>query len=87
MTRAQMFIESIECGGLTMSDGGRAADQQDAEATEHIASSDAGTKIGKRYSNEDVGVDVMCVKAGSGSLTVGGLPLSELASKHLPSSD
>jgi hypothetical protein len=44
-----------------------------------------GTVMGKRYA--DGGLEVLAVKAGSGSLTADGRPLTIKASKPLPSSD
>lgn len=46
-----------------------------------------GTNLGKRYAHEDTGLQVLCIKAGAGTLTVAGAPLELMASKQLPSSD
>jgi hypothetical protein len=46
-----------------------------------------GTLIGKRYADEDVGLELLCTKAGDGSLTIGGEPLALKDAKPLPSSD
>jgi len=43
--------------------------------------------LGKRYAAEDAGVEVLCVKPGPGSLTVGGVPLQLKSAKLLPASD
>ncbi|MFD0228157.1 hypothetical protein ACWGPD_20465 [Streptomyces hirsutus] len=71
----------LECGGVAMvatRDGGRGE-----PATGH----DRGTLLGKRYTQESSGLQVLCVKPGAGSLSVDGEALTELAAKKLPSSD
>jgi hypothetical protein len=47
----------------------------------------SGTLLGKRYAAEDVGMELLCSKAGEGSLSLGDLPLSVKSPKPLPSSD
>jgi hypothetical protein len=46
-----------------------------------------GTQIGKRYVNEDGSLELLCTKAGQGSLAVAGEPLGLKGAKPLPSSD
>ena len=43
--------------------------------------------IRKRYSNEEIGLEVLCTKAGTGTLTVNGAPLLPKEAKPLPASD
>lgn len=45
-----------------------------------------GTVIGKRFEHES-GVEVLCTKAGAGTLTANGTAMSVKESKPLPSSD
>lgn len=47
----------------------------------------SGTLLGKRYVLPDVGLELLCTKAGDGSLSVGGAGLQEKQAKPLPSSD
>jgi hypothetical protein len=47
----------------------------------------AGTQLGKRYVAEDLGVELLCTKAGSGTLAVNGTPLELKTAKPLPASD
>jgi hypothetical protein len=47
----------------------------------------AGTQLGKRYVAADSELEVLCTKAGAGTLTLGGSPLTVRNSKPLPSSD
>lgn len=46
-----------------------------------------GTAMGKRYSEAESGIQVLCVAAGEGTLTINGHPLEIEAPKQLPSSD
>jgi hypothetical protein len=70
----------LRCGGRAMvdADGG---DRQDATA-------DGGpTLLGKRYASEELGLEVLCTRAGDGALSVGDQPLEIKGAKPLPSSD
>ena len=46
-----------------------------------------GTQIGKRYADEESGLEVLVTKAGPGSLSIGTDALAEKGAKPLPSSD
>jgi hypothetical protein len=46
-----------------------------------------GTLLGKRYADEAIGLEVLCTKAGQGSLSVGDTALAVKEAKPLPSSD
>ena len=46
-----------------------------------------GTLLGKRYTFEDAEVEVLCVKPGTGSLSVDGQAMTVKEAKQLPSSD
>ena len=48
---------------------------------------DEGTLIGKRYADADLGVELLCTKAGGGSLSIGERLLPLKSAKPLPSSD
>jgi len=49
---------------------------------------EGGTQIGKRYADEELGLEVLCTKGGKGSLSLGGdEPLEVKAAKPLPASD
>jgi hypothetical protein len=48
---------------------------------------DEGTLVGKRYGDEEVGIEVLCTKGGTGSLSLGVDPLPVKGAKPLPSSD
>ena len=46
-----------------------------------------GTLIGKRYVDDEAGIELLCTKAGDGSLTIGSVRMPLKDSKPLPSSD
>ena len=46
-----------------------------------------GTLLGKRYADAESGLEVMCVRAGTGVLAVDGRVMSRLAARPLPASD
>ncbi|WP_372747515.1 hypothetical protein [Litorivivens sp.] len=71
----------VECGGAPM------ADTAPAEKGSVDSNFAEGTKVGKRYVNTDGSVELLCVKAGAGSLAIGGEMLTTKDAKPLPSSD
>lgn len=72
---------TVECGGAPM------ADERPAEKGAVDPAFAQGTKIGKRYVNADGSVELLCVKAGEGSLSIDGVALITKDAKPLPSSD
>jgi hypothetical protein len=48
---------------------------------------DGGTLLGKRYADEELGLELLCTKAGVGALWLNGAPMSLKEAKALPSSD
>jgi hypothetical protein len=72
----------LRCGGHPM-----AAVGGDAESAETVDGFGDGTQVGKRYADEDAGVELLCTKAGTGSLSVGEAVLPIKGAKALPSSD
>jgi len=47
----------------------------------------AGVLLGKRYADEETGLELLCTKPGPGELAVDGRPLLVKGAKPLPSSD
>jgi hypothetical protein len=43
--------------------------------------------MGKRFADEETGLEVLCVKPGAGTLTVDGRPIGAKEAKKLPASD
>jgi len=73
----------ISCGGTSMIDAKADAPEK---GTINEAFSD-GSLVGKRYVDADDTMELLCVKPGAGSMSVGDVPLVEKSAKSLPSSD
>ncbi len=71
----------VECGGAPM------ADERPADGGEPSPDFAEGTQMGKRYVDADGTVELLCVKAGKGSLSLNGVALTTKEAKSLPSSD
>ena len=71
----------VTCGGAPM------VDEAPAEKGSVDSNFAEGTKVGKRYVNADGSVELLCVKAGAGSLAIDGDILNTKDAKPLPSSD
>ena len=73
----------LRCGGHPM-----AALTAEGGATQPVADGFGdGTQVGKRYADDEVGLEVLCTKAGPGTLSLGLDPLPVKGAKPLPSSD
>ncbi|MET0270096.1 MAG: hypothetical protein ABW173_06670 [Sphingomonas sp.] len=71
----------VSCGGAPMGEA------KPADAGEIDPAFAEGTKIGKRYVDAAGTVELLCVKAGKGSLSIDGVGLATKDAKPLPSSD
>jgi hypothetical protein len=69
--------------------GGHPFQALDAEvAPQSIeAGFDGGTQLGKRYADDELGLELLCTKAGDGSISVGETVLEVKGAKALPASD
>jgi hypothetical protein len=72
----------LECGGHPVVAHG-AAQPEGLSPMERSA----GSQAGKRYGDPETGLEVLCAKAGAGSLSLSGRPLALRDAKKLPSSD
>jgi hypothetical protein len=72
----------LRCGGQPLVPAGGAVDK-----VAPAAGFDTGTLMGKRYGDEESGLEILCTKPGAGSLSVGDVALPEKGAKALPSSD
>jgi hypothetical protein len=72
----------LRCGGAPMAPVGADAERQTLDQN-HAA----GTQMGKRYADDDSGIELLCTKPGAGSLSVGDVPVAPKEAKPLPSSD
>lgn len=70
----------VACGGVPVVEAGSAP----ADAPEITGE---GPLVGKRYADEDSGLEVLCSKAGPGALTCDGREMPIKGAKPLPSSD
>ena len=82
VVKAPADAVEIACGGAPMveADPGGATGTPDASLGE-------GPALGKRYADDERGLELLCSRAGTGALTVDGQPLLLKGAKPLPSSD
>jgi hypothetical protein len=73
----------IGCGGSPMLDDGQ--EPEGAPALDDALGE--GPLLGKRYADDDSGLELLCTRAGKGTLTVDGQPLAVKGAKPLPASD
>jgi hypothetical protein len=79
-----------DAGAVTIECGGHPMVPIDADRPEGLvmnAEFAGGTPIGKRYSDEDSGLELLASKGGNGTLGVNGVALPMKGAKPLPSSD
>jgi hypothetical protein len=72
----------LRCGGAPMVPHGTDVATGTIDPAHH-----AGTQIGKRYADDDNGLELLCSKGGEGSLSIGDTPIALKDAKPLPSSD
>jgi hypothetical protein len=83
IVRAPAEPVDLRCGGHPM----LPLDADPPAGVAMEAGFDEGSQLGKRYADEAVGIEVLCTKAGPGSLSLGADPLAVKGAKPLPSSD
>jgi hypothetical protein len=71
----------VDCGGKPMKE------ERPAERDAIDPGFAEGTKMGKRYVDAAGTLELLCVKAGQGSLSIDGVALQTKDAKPLPSSD
>ena len=71
----------VRCGGEPMRELGTGGDPLP------IRGEGEATLLGKRYADEDLGLELLCSQGGAGALSVGDIPLLVKGAKPLPSSD
>lgn len=74
----------LACAGVPLFDAKAAGDPPTGSADPQ---QQAGTQLGKRYVDTSTGVELLCTKAGKGTLTVNGAAVGVAVAKPLPSSD
>jgi len=73
----------LQCGGVALV----GIDVIVQDAGEPVEGFCEGTQLGKRYVHSESGLELLCTKAGRGSLCVGDVLLSTQQAKTLPASD
>jgi hypothetical protein len=74
----------LSCGGVPMVDAKSDAVQDKQAADPALL---GGSVMGKRYVDAEANVQLLCVTAGEGTLTIDGRTMEIEAAKQLPSSD
>ena len=72
----------VTCGGVSMVEA--TAEAPEATAVDGMTE---GTLMGKRYTDADGTIEVLCTKPGAGSLGIGATALSLKEATALPASD
>jgi hypothetical protein len=72
----------LRCGGVPMRELGTAGSRVPITAV-----GDPGVLLGKRYADEELGLEVLCTHSGAGALTLTDQPIPFKAAKPLPASD
>jgi hypothetical protein len=73
---------TVTCGGVEVVDA-----TADRPGGGHAGAEGEGTLVGKRYADEESGLEVLCAKPGPGSLAADGREVPVKGAKPLPSSD
>ena len=82
VVRAPQGDVEVTCGGAVM-----VPVDAEAEAAALDSAAADGTQLGKRYADEELGLELLCTKAGNGSLRVNGVVIGLKQAKALPASD
>ena len=83
IVRAPSQPVDLRCGGHPM----MAIDGDPPSDRAMEAGFAEGTQMGKRYADDESGIEVLCTKPGEGSLSLGDVILPVKGAKPLPSSD
>lgn len=83
VVRAPQSAGELQCGGVAVLEHSA---PQSPSGEPHEGHSN-GVMIGKRYIDEESGIEVLGAKAGAGSLAFDGRPLNLKEAKPLPASD
>lgn len=87
IVRAPQADVTLTCAGAPMFDP--STDTAPGDGLEHPPDPAhmKGTLLGKRYTDADCTIELLCIKGGDGSLAVNGRELLVMRAKQLPSSD
>jgi len=79
VVKAPSQAGELSCAGVVMT--------TDARTGTPTVGSGETIALGKRYSNEELGIEVLCVAPGEGPLTFEGTELTQKQATALPASD
>ena len=82
VVKAPAEAVDLRCGGEPF-----VAMDADVTPSGPAAGFDGGTQLGKRYADDALGLEILCTKAGEGSISVGDTILEIKGAKPLPASD
>ena len=74
----------ITCGGAAMAEANGPGPAATGTADPELM---GGALLGKRYADEELGLELLCTKPGQGTLGANGVPLPIKSPKPLPASD
>jgi hypothetical protein len=83
VVKAPSDTVDLRCGGQPMV----SIDQARSADLPIEAGFDSGCQLGKRYADDETGIEVLCTKPGPASLSLGTEALHLKGAKPLPSSD
>jgi hypothetical protein len=83
VVRAPDVDVDVGCGGAPMLEDGH----EPAAGAALDATLGEAALLGKRYADEEIGIELLCTRAGRGALTADGAVLPLKGAKPLPSSD
>jgi hypothetical protein len=83
VVRAPDADVEVGCGGAPLLPDG----EEPSGTAEVDATLGEPALLGKRYADEELGLELLCTRAGEGALTVDGRVLPLKGAKPLPSSD
>ena len=83
VVKAPAAAVALGCGGALLLGEGQ---EPDGTAVLDPSLGD-GPLVGKRYADDELGLELLCTRPGEGALTVDGRPLPLKGAKPLPASD
>lgn len=87
VVRAPSADIELTCAGVSMRNGKDGGTDGGTEGGAADPAQLDGTQLGKRYADDDLGLELLCTKAGAGTLAVNGKAIALRAAKPLPTSD
>ena len=84
VVRAPAVDLELTCAGVALCDAKSGGPAPEGEADPEQL---GGSQMGKRYADDDLGLELLCTKAGKGTLAVNGTPIPLREAKPLPASD